>query len=391
MACYHLTAKPIGRNQGRSAVGASAYRAGERLHNKYDGLTHDYTNKHGVVYSEIMLPKNAPKEYSDRQILWNAVEFSENRKDAQTAREIEIALPNELNRAEQIKLVREYVRDNFLSENMCADIAIHGGRHYHRTDKNEQAKHDSIITPDNPHAHIMLTLRPIDKKGNFANKNRQWNKKEYLLSWRKNWANIQNREFERKGLEVRVSHESYADRGIDREPTIHLGNEAHAMEKRGIKTDRGDTNRNIVERNRAKDERERQRHAEQEASRKLSQERERKRAEEHAKQKQRQEKRKYRDNVQFDNEGARKLLAFSQSSNATGRNKGKKHVENIKKQAEFEKRAEETRQEREEQQNRRRLEHEQRQAERERKRAEEREQNRNRERDPDRDSPSRSR
>jgi len=394
MANFHLHAKPISRRQGRSVVGASAYRAGEKLHNKYDGLTHDYTKKRGIVYTEILLPKFAPKEFADRQTLWNAVELFENRKDARTAREIEISLPNELNRAEQIKLVREYVRDNFISQNMCADICIHAGKHYHKSnEKNDISKHDSIITPDNPHAHILLTDRPIDKNGDFTDKNREWNKKERLIEWRKNWADIQNKNFERKGLDVRVSHESYADRGIDREPTIHLGNKVHVMEARGIKTDRGDRNRNIVARNRVKEERERQQQAEREESRKRSQEREQKRKLEQAKQHQRQEKKKYRDNVIFIKGGATKMLEFTQSEDRRGRAKAKQHIDGIKKQAEFEKRAEETKREREEQASRRRLEHEERRAERERKRAEEREQNRSRERDHehDRDSPSRSR
>jgi len=387
MAIFHLHAKPISRRQGRSAVGASAYRAGEKLHNKYDGLTHDYTNKRGVVYTEIMLPKNAPKEFADRQFLWNAVELSENRKDARTAREIEISLPNELNRAEQIKLVRQYVRDNFLSESMCADIAIHGGRHYHK-ENSDLSKHDNIITPDNPHAHILLTDRPLNKNGNFANKNRNWNTKEYLLAWRKNWADAQNKEFERKGLDVRVSHESYADRGINREPTIHLGHKVCAMEKRGIKTDRGDTNRNIVECNRAKDERERKHQAEQEASRKRTQQREQQRKLEQAKRKQHQEQKKYRDAVIFNRGGATKMLEFSQSADRAGRAKAKKHIDDIKKKVESEKRAEDAKkfkEEREAQQAQRRIEHEQRRAERERRQAQEREQDR----ELDRDSPSR--
>lgn len=150
MAIYHLTAKYITRNQGRSAVGASAYRAGEKLHNKYDGLTHDYTNKRGIVHTEMILPENAPAEFADRETFWNAVELFEKRKDAQTAREIEIALPNELDKDEQISLVREYVQKNFLIENMCADIAIHDGKHHHRADeKNIEAEYDKIITPDN--------------------------------------------------------------------------------------------------------------------------------------------------------------------------------------------------------------------------------------------------
>ena len=152
MAIYHCHCKVIGRGQGRSAVGASAYRSGEKLTNEYDGLTHDYTNKNGVVYSEIMLCENAPKEWNDRTTLWNTVELSEKDSRARLAREYEIALPKELNREEQIELVREYVRENFVKQGMCADVSIH--------DKGD----------GNPHAHIMLTVRPIDENGKWEAK-----------------------------------------------------------------------------------------------------------------------------------------------------------------------------------------------------------------------------
>ena len=136
---YILIIKIISRGKGKSAVAAAAYRSGESLTNEYDGITHDYTRKGGIVHTEILLPDNAPKEYADRSVLWNAVEKAERAKNAQLAREIEIALPHELTREQGISLVREYVKEQFVSAGMCADFAIH--------DKND----------GNPHAHIMLT------------------------------------------------------------------------------------------------------------------------------------------------------------------------------------------------------------------------------------------
>jgi len=143
MAIYHCSIKIIKRNEGRSAVAAAAYRSGEKLLNEWDGMTHDYTKKRGVVYTEILLPSHAPPDFSDRSTLWNSVEEIEKSRDAQLAREIEIALPVELERQERINLVRAYVRDNFIAAGMCADFAVH--------DKDD----------GNPHAHIMLTMRPL--------------------------------------------------------------------------------------------------------------------------------------------------------------------------------------------------------------------------------------
>ena len=117
--------------------------------NEWDGKIHDYTRKRGVVYTEIMLPENAPKEFLDRSALWNSVEMAEKSSDAQLAREIEIALPKELNREEQLKLIRAYVRDTFVNAGMCADFALH--------DKGD----------GNPHVHIMLTLRPLNPDGTW--------------------------------------------------------------------------------------------------------------------------------------------------------------------------------------------------------------------------------
>lgn len=210
MSTYHCSVKIVSRSTGRSSVGAAAYRAGERITNERDGITHDYTRKGGVVYSEIVLPENAPLQYSERAYLWNAVERSETRANSQTAREIEIALPRELSHSEQANMIREYVKNNFVSRGMCADFAIH----------------DKDKGNSNPHAHIMLTMRSIDAKGKWEQKARfvyeldkngnkqydpktrkykghpentnDWNKKENVEQWRENWARLYNREMEKK-------------------------------------------------------------------------------------------------------------------------------------------------------------------------------------------------
>lgn len=254
MAIYHCTCKIISRGQGRSAVGAVAYRSGEKLYNEYDGIEHDYTKKGGVVYSEIMLCENAPKEYQDRQTLWNAVEQIEKSSKAQLAREYEVALPVELSREEQIKLVRDFAKENFVDNGMCVDFSIH--------DKED----------GNPHAHIMLTTRPIEqdnswgvkqKKEYILDKNGQkqydkkkqtykcktvkttnWDSKEFLQRSRESWAEKVNQELEKKSLPQRIDHRSLKEQGVDRVPTIHEGG-ARKLEKRGIKTDRGKINREI--------------------------------------------------------------------------------------------------------------------------------------------------
>ncbi|WP_444876726.1 MobQ family relaxase, partial [Bacteroides heparinolyticus] len=159
IAIYHCNISIASRGKGKSSVAAAAYRSGEKLTNEWDGITHDYTRKGGVVHTEIMLPSHAPPSFSDRSTLWNSVEKIEKSKNSQLAREIEIALPKELNREKQIELVREYVKENFVKVGMCADIALH--------DKNDR----------NPHAHILLTMRPLNEDTTWGAKS----KKEYIL------------------------------------------------------------------------------------------------------------------------------------------------------------------------------------------------------------------
>ena len=259
MAIYHLSIKIISRGKGKSAVAASAYRSGEKIKNEYDGIVHDFTRKGGIAHTEILLPQNAPQEFANRSVLWNSVEKIEKSKNSQLAREIEIALPKELDREKQIELVRNYVKENFVDVGMCADIAIH--------DKND----------GNPHAHILLTMRPLNedktwgakskkeyildengekvklKNGNYKTRKINtvdWNEQDKAEHWRKAWADIINKCLEENSIQDKVDHRSYQRQGIEQIPTIHLGVSATQMEKKGIATDRGNINREIRKQNR---------------------------------------------------------------------------------------------------------------------------------------------
>ncbi len=299
MAIYHLEAKVVSRGAGRSAVAASAYLSCSRLYNDYDGIQHDYTKKQGLVWQEVFLPAMAPPEWKDREQLWNAVEEVETAKDSRLAREFVAALPVELARREQITLLQEFIREQFVSDGMCADAAIHD------TDGH------------NPHAHILLTVRPLDEQGKWQYKTEKeylcikdgeergftaaefrtaqnegwekqypykvgkkkvymtpsaaeaqglvradkhpkstrygrqnpiterWNSEEQLAAWRAAWADVSNRYLERAGREERIDHRSNAARGLDEVPTIHEGVAAQALECKGIISDRCELNRQI--------------------------------------------------------------------------------------------------------------------------------------------------
>lgn len=166
MAIYHCSCKIISRSSGRSAVGASAYRSGEKLENERDGIVHDYTRKRGIEHSEIMLPENAPKEWQDRSKLWNEVEKIEKASDSQLSREYEVALPIELTMEQNKKLARE-ICDKLRQDGMCVDYSIHTG-HSHKSSK--EFSNDGEIKKDNPHVHIMCTMRPLDENGKWENK-----------------------------------------------------------------------------------------------------------------------------------------------------------------------------------------------------------------------------
>jgi ATP-dependent exoDNAse (exonuclease V) alpha subunit len=240
---------------GRSAVAAAAYRSGEKLTNEWDGMTHDYTHKPGIVHKEIILPAHAPLEFQDRSTLWNSVEQIEKASDAQLAREIEVALPVELSRAEQLALARSFVKDNFVVAGMCADFALH--------DKGD----------GNPHAHILLTIRPLRSDGKWGPKCRKvydldsqgnripdgkggwknhredttaWNNRDNAEKWRAAWATYANRALEAAGRPERIDHRSYERQGIDKIPSIHMGVAASQMERKGIQTEKGNVNRQIA-------------------------------------------------------------------------------------------------------------------------------------------------
>lgn len=160
MAIYHLEAKVVSRGNGRSAVAASAYLSCTNILNDYDGVRHDYTRKKGLVWQEVFLPEYAPAEWHDRGVLWNAVEENEKTKDSRLAREFVPALPVELNKEQWQQLLSDFINEQFVADGMCADMAIH----------------DPYPPGHNPHAHIMLTVRPLDENGKWQYKT----EKEYI-------------------------------------------------------------------------------------------------------------------------------------------------------------------------------------------------------------------
>jgi ATP-dependent exoDNAse (exonuclease V) alpha subunit len=266
----HQHFRYIKRSKGHSVVAAAAYCSGERLRNKYDGKIYDYTKKNDIVYTHILLPHNAPRFYLNREDLWNAVEKGEKNNRAQLARIFDVALPKELIREKQIKLILSYVKKIYVDKGMCADIAVH--------DKGD----------GNPHAHVILTLRSINGNGEWMGKLKKnyildkngkkiydpikrqykcgrsiplndWNDKSNAEIWRQKWADACNKAFIEEGLDKRVIHKSYARQGIDREPTKYLGHWGKALAERGIMTDRNIENKAIITRNIEKDKREHQR------------------------------------------------------------------------------------------------------------------------------------
>lgn len=234
MATYRLSAKTIGRTAGRSATGAAAYRAAERIEDRRTGLVHDYTRRSGVVHSEILAPSDAPAWIGDRSELWNRVEDAERRKDAQLCREVLLSLPHELDDARRLELVRGFVRQQFVAHGMVADVAIH--RAHERSDAR------------NHHAHILLTMRLLEPDG-FGPKVRDWNDTPLLVGWREAWERDVNRELERAQIHERVSSKSLAAQGLDREPEPRQGPVATRMERLGRSSHAGDDRRAARARN----------------------------------------------------------------------------------------------------------------------------------------------
>ena len=257
MALFHLNVTQIKRSKGQSAIAAAAYRAGEKLYSEYYGETSDYTKKHGVICSEILLPDHAPREYADRQTLWNAVEKAERGKNAQLAYSFDIALQNEFSLDVNIALARQFLLEHFVSRGMVVDFSIHV----------PDTEPDGI---SNPHFHVMAPIRPIESNGKWGMKQRRvyeldkdgnrlldadgnyifnavpttdWGSPETLEYWREQWAALCNAKFEEKGLPERIDHRSYERQGIDLLPTIHEGPSVRQMEAKGIRTDKGEFNR----------------------------------------------------------------------------------------------------------------------------------------------------
>ncbi len=253
MALYHFTLDQITRSEGHTAVGAAAYRAGEKLYDDYYGVTQDYSRKRGVVYSEIMLPPNAPERLKNRQTLWNEVEAIEKHPKAQLAHSFEFALQNELTLEENIALARKFVQENFLARGMIVDMAVHDPP---RRNPDE---------PNNPHVHVICPIRPLNENSEWGAKQRReylkdeqgnpildkkgkpkflavpttdWSDKETLKEYRKNWCDLVNAAFEEKGIPERIDHRSYQEQGIDLIPTIHEGVAVRQMEAKGIPTEK---------------------------------------------------------------------------------------------------------------------------------------------------------
>ena len=234
MAIFHWDVKIIGRSTGRGAIASVAYRSGEKVLDEKMGKTYDYSRRKGVIYTDIMTPKNVPDWVTIQPKLWNEVEGSEKRKDSQIARDIMIALPAELNSAQRIKLVRGYISEQFIKKGMIADFAIHAP-----SERGDER---------NFHVHILLTMRYITLEG-FGCKAREWNAKYNIYQWRQAWERHANQALEQAGLDCRIDGRSHASKGLDHEPRLHLGFKATNLERKGEQSDRGNENRAIEARN----------------------------------------------------------------------------------------------------------------------------------------------
>lgn len=234
MAIYHFSAKVISRANGSSALASAAYRSAGRLYDERLDRHHDFTGKSGVVHSEVLTPENVPDAFHDREQLWNAVEAGERRRDAQLAREIEFAIPRELDQSQGIELARDFVRDEFVSRGMIADLNVHWD-----IGADGQAK---------PHAHVMLTMRSVDETG-FGAKVRDWNRSELLEHWREAWGSHVNQRLRELGIDVRIDHRSFEDQGIDLEPQHKIGPAAARMAGDGLQSERLADHRAIAREN----------------------------------------------------------------------------------------------------------------------------------------------
>jgi len=220
MAIYHLSAKLLTRTAGHNAVAAAAYRSGSRFKCNRTGTVHNFRRKTEVQHSAILAPANSPSWVHDRNTLWNQVEDSEKRVNAQLAREFVVAIPVEIPTSSRVTLLNDFIEDAFVSMGMIADYAIH--------DK-----------PGNPHAHIMLTLRELDtEKQTFGAKRRDWNNPALMEIWRARWADCVNQALASHNLDERIDHRSLKEQGIARPATIHVGRDdginTHTIEGRKV-------------------------------------------------------------------------------------------------------------------------------------------------------------
>lgn len=247
MAIYHLSAKPISRSSGRSAVASAAYRCAVRLTNERDGLVHDFTRKGGVEHTEIVLPEGVSADWAlDRSALWNAAEFAENRKDARLAREFEIALPHELSAEGRLEVARTFAQDLASRYGAAVDFAIH-------------APHEQGDIR-NYHAHVMMTTRQVGEAG-LGEKTYLEHKNARLLSngmattdmqlrdIRQSWESIANSQLQREGLDIRIDHRSHAERGLELSPTEHMGVHASQMQRQGMTVERSRLDDEAAQRN----------------------------------------------------------------------------------------------------------------------------------------------
>jgi Ti-type conjugative transfer relaxase TraA len=234
MAIYHFSAKVISRANGSSAVASAAYRSAERLHDERLDRDHDFTNKAGVVHSEVMLPEGAPERLGDRSTLWNEVEVTELRKDAQLSREVEFAIPRELSQQQGIDLARDFVQAEFVDRGMIADLNVHW-----------DMGADGMMKP---HAHVMLTMREVGEDG-FGAKVRDWNKTELVQVWREHWADHVNERLASLDIDARIDHRSLEAQGIDLEPQNKIGPAASRMERDGLEPERIAEHCDIARRN----------------------------------------------------------------------------------------------------------------------------------------------
>ena len=261
MPVPHLEIRIVQRSKGSSAVAGAAYQAGEKLFSEYDQKMKNYLYKKEVVYTEVMLPTNAPPGYADRATLWNAAEDAEKQWNSQLARRFVVALPREVPLEMCPKMMQEYCREHFVSKGMCCDFAIH----------------DPDPPGHNPHCHIMLTMRAIDENGKWLPKSRKvydldengerirlpsgnwkshkedtvdWNEQYHAEEWRHGWELVQNKYLELAGSPERVDMRSYERQGLDKIPTVHMGAAVCALERKGIETNIGNLNRDIKAANR---------------------------------------------------------------------------------------------------------------------------------------------